>query len=356
MAKLARMSELVGQIYEAALDARAWPTVLLRLLALVDATAAVLIVRDLQRGKDSLDCRVGAQSPGWSPLLAREPPARPLGVLFAVPEPPAATQLFGIVLERSAGRMAALYLHQPHGSHAQRATARVLQPLAPHLRQALRIGRRVQVSESMAASLCEGLDRLGIAVLVLDAAGRLLQANRAGLLRLSDGDVVHWVDGLPQPRDPVGAAQLQAVLARQSASGAASILPGQIGVPPRVIGRSGEQLKLHVLALCGPCITPRGAPEATALLLIAQQAPDLAVRMREAADRYGLTPAEARVVKALIGGCTIERGAQLLGVRPATVKTHLQHVFDKTAARRQVDLVKLIAEPAPPVGGAGLGP
>ena len=77
-------------------------------------------------------------------------------------------------------------------------------------------------------------------------------------------------------------------------------------------------------------------------------APALALRMQQAAGRYGLTPAEVRVVQALLNGCTIERGAQLLGIRPATVKTHLQHVFDKTTARRQVDLIKLIAEPGQP--------
>jgi DNA-binding CsgD family transcriptional regulator len=87
-------------------------------------------------------------------------------------------------------------------------------------------------------------------------------------------------------------------------------------------------------------------------LLAERQVPDLTLRMHQAARRYGLTPAEARVVQALISGCTIERGAQLLGIRPATVKTHLQHVFDKTAARRQVDLIKLIAESAPEPSGA----
>ena len=64
----------------------------------------------------------------------------------------------------------------------------------------------------------------------------------------------------------------------------------------------------------------------------------------QAARRYGLTPAEARVVQALMNGCTIGRAAGLLGIGEATVKTHLQHIFDKTHARRQAQLIKLIAE------------
>jgi DNA-binding CsgD family transcriptional regulator len=39
----------------------------------------------------------------------------------------------------------------------------------------------------------------------------------------------------------------------------------------------------------------------------------------------------------------------MLGITPATVKTHLQHIFDKTGCRRQADLVKLAASMSPPV-------
>jgi DNA-binding CsgD family transcriptional regulator len=35
--------------------------------------------------------------------------------------------------------------------------------------------------------------------------------------------------------------------------------------------------------------------------------------------------------------------APVLGISETTVKTHLQHVFDKTGTRRQADLVKLVA-------------
>ena len=35
--------------------------------------------------------------------------------------------------------------------------------------------------------------------------------------------------------------------------------------------------------------------------------------------------------------------APALGISETTVKTHLQHVFDKTGINRQADLVKLVA-------------
>jgi DNA-binding CsgD family transcriptional regulator len=42
-----------------------------------------------------------------------------------------------------------------------------------------------------------------------------------------------------------------------------------------------------------------------------------------------------------IGGAPEVAG--VLGVSEATVKTHLQHVFEKTGTARQADLIKIVA-------------
>jgi hypothetical protein len=49
-----------------------------------------------------------------------------------------------------------------------------------------------------------------------------------------------------------------------------------------------------------------------------------------------------------VGG--VPEVAPLLGVSETTVKTHLQHVFEKTGAKRQADLVKLVAGFMSPLG------
>jgi DNA-binding CsgD family transcriptional regulator len=64
---------------------------------------------------------------------------------------------------------------------------------------------------------------------------------------------------------------------------------------------------------------------------------------------YDLTPAETRVFLLVAAGMEQSRIARLLGIAPATVKTHLHRVFDKTGCRRQADLVKLAASMSPPV-------
>jgi DNA-binding CsgD family transcriptional regulator len=65
--------------------------------------------------------------------------------------------------------------------------------------------------------------------------------------------------------------------------------------------------------------------------------------MEAIAKHYKLTPRELRVLRAVmeIGG--VPEIADALGVSRATVRSHLHQVFQKTGAKRQIDLVKLVA-------------
>ena len=60
------------------------------------------------------------------------------------------------------------------------------------------------------------------------------------------------------------------------------------------------------------------------------------------AQRYKLTTAEKRVLSAVMDSSGVRSVASALGISEATVKTHLQNIFGKTGARRQIDLVKLV--------------
>ena len=61
-----------------------------------------------------------------------------------------------------------------------------------------------------------------------------------------------------------------------------------------------------------------------------------------AAQRYNLTTAEKRVLSAVMDSGGVRSVATALRISEATVKTHLQNIFGKTGARRQIDLVKLV--------------
>ena len=71
------------------------------------------------------------------------------------------------------------------------------------------------------------------------------------------------------------------------------------------------------------------------------------------ATRSQLTAAELRVLMAIVQVGGVPEVAPVLGVSETTVKTHLQHVFEKTGVNRQADLVRMVAEYMSPFAGQG---
>ena len=61
------------------------------------------------------------------------------------------------------------------------------------------------------------------------------------------------------------------------------------------------------------------------------------------AKAYRLTPTELRVLLAIVEIGGAPEVADALGIAESTVKFHLRRLFAKTGARRQADLVKLVA-------------
>ena len=61
------------------------------------------------------------------------------------------------------------------------------------------------------------------------------------------------------------------------------------------------------------------------------------------AAEFNLTSAEIRVLFAIVEIGGVPEVAPILGISDQTVKSHLHHIYDKTATNRQADLVKLVA-------------
>lgn len=74
---------------------------------------------------------------------------------------------------------------------------------------------------------------------------------------------------------------------------------------------------------------------------VVQHAPGASAKLR-LMTRFGLTPAEARIVVHLADGRTLRDVADHTGVRASTLRSQLQTVFDKTGVRRQSALVALV--------------
>jgi DNA-binding CsgD family transcriptional regulator len=373
MNELAELTGLINQVYDAALHRSRWPQLLQSLLTLTQAGAAQLY--------EETPGTPGGTPSRWSALEVREAPcapaaapedaltvyedALPSGTVFAASDPPLRAtwqasrlyrewaqpqgyaDLLGVVLDPEPGRRARLHLHRRCAlGRAGQRERRQLQLLAPHLRRALLLSRAAQPRPPGLSDMASLFERLPMAVLVLDRWGGLRYANCAAFDLIATGGVLEWLEERPRLRDARASALLQALLA---ASGQGSAAGQILSVPAST---DSDEVLIHMLPLAAE--TPPGASEspsvgsAAVVLLLYPRANGLPQRVHSAARFYALTPAESRVVETLMRRSSIGGIARALGIAEATVKTHLQHVFDKTNTRRQVDLIKLIAERVPP--------
>jgi DNA-binding CsgD family transcriptional regulator len=116
------------------------------------------------------------------------------------------------------------------------------------------------------------------------------------------------------------------------------------GVAVPLLARDGERYVAHVLPLTSGARRRAGASyAAVAAMFVHRAAVDTPSPPEAIAKAYKLTPMELRVLLAIVEVGGVPEVAETLGVAESTVKTHLQHVYQKTGTNRQADLVKLVA-------------
>jgi DNA-binding CsgD family transcriptional regulator len=108
--------------------------------------------------------------------------------------------------------------------------------------------------------------------------------------------------------------------------------------------RDGERYVAHVLPLTSGVRRQAGRSyRAAAALFVHKAALATPAPPEVIAKTYHLTPTELRVLLAVVEVGGAPEVAEALGVGETTVRFHLRRLFEKTGAKRQADLVKLVA-------------
>jgi DNA-binding CsgD family transcriptional regulator len=224
---------------------------------------------------------------------------------------------------------------------------RTLAPIVPHLLRAVLIGKTLHQQTRIAAPIEHTLNELKAALFLLDASGGITHTNQSGHDILDRRDFLRVEQGRLVATDPLLNRILrEAVLASILGDGATK--SESIALP--FVAHDGERFVGHLLPLTAGRRRKTGvAYDATAVLFVNKASLDSSAASDVIKKIFKLTPAEARVLLAVVELGSVSETSRNLDIAESTVKTHLGRIFTKTDTRRQADLVKLVAAFSSPV-------
>ncbi len=222
-------------------------------------------------------------------------------------------------------------------THEETATFRMLMP---HILRAVQISRQLANTRLQVAGALQGLRDLGVGLIIVDKRMGVLFASDAAERILRDGAGLTVSGGMLRARGPLITDRLVKLIAEAGRTGVGAVDGGAGGVLrlPRRPGQRPLSALVCPMRFDVPDLERRGV----AIVFVAD--PEVRQMVPEArlSALYDLTPAEARLVAALAGGASLRSHADATGTSINTVKTHLRHVLDKTGARGQSDLIRLM--------------
>lgn len=362
-----RLLELIGQVYDAALDEQLWSGLAPRIAETFESTSTAVQVRN--PGKGTVDLLAVTQNVAEAPHGEYETyyAERDLWVQraakFGMSRIVASKDLIsdqelersefyngwcrsvrihylvGAILPVANGEIAAIGIHRPRGSenYDERDTARVAQFL-PHLQRALQIRQRLTDPALERQAGLEAMERTATATLVATREGRVLYANQEAERLLREGDAIRIVGGRLATSERSAAERLTGFIrgAVDAASGHGGTHGGTLSVA------RANRLPLTVLvAPFRPAREALGAPLPAAILFL-RDPEGPTPRTIALQGLFGLTPAEANIAAALGDGKSVDDIITNFGISLNTARTHLKTIFAKTNTNRQGQLVALI--------------
>lgn len=168
----------------------------------------------------------------------------------------------------------------------------------------------------------------GAKVMVLDVARTLVEATPGARILLAEGSVLRCCYDQVAATTRIDAARLVRALAFAFEHGEAKL----------TLEGDGDPIEADCIA-----VGDGGASRGRIVMILKPMLENRRQRIFEAEAKFGLTRAESRLLTVLFEGCSVPEAADRLGVARSTARTHLQRVFDKTGARRQGDLLRLVS-------------
>jgi len=378
----AALSDVIGQIYDSAINSELWPRALQGASSLFDGVFTYIALwtptrREIQipaywsdNNSEEMFVRYKAilpKMPFWNiisqyqmgELAYNRDMWRRTGITesemlqteffrtFAIPHG-LRDVLVGTVINDGIN-VGTICLHTPHTRDLiGPQDLAIMEMLLPHLRRALTIGKLLDMKSVACEGFASTLDVLNIAVVLVDENSQIVHANSAANRLLAERSVVSTNDNFIATHSPGATAALHAAIKRASRS-EDTLGYGGIGIPLRPKDPHLPAAIAHVLPLNAGTMRPAVHWGASAAVLVTRAGDVAQPALDVLSALFDLTPTEARVMLEISKGQNRTETAISLGIAPSTVKTHLARVFEKTRTSKQHDLAALVSQLMPPV-------
>ena len=370
-----RLSDLIGRIYDCAIEPDRWPDTLAEICRAVDCASGIILLIDLEHSRHKFAYSWGV-SPQWvqrylgySPDLTafyrhvfrRQlcPDGEPLilshyvdaigprgqEIYSDLTRPLGVLDMMQTVVLREMRRLAVVGVNRQESVGVLTGSElAIMRLLVPHIQRAVKIVDILDVRRIEAQTLSATLDNFTAGVVIVGDRGRILHANAAARKMLSACEPIAAVNGMLSIHDTKADHDLADAIALARTD------EGKIGSGGIGIALPSEEPTLaHVLPLAHGDLRTRLVPQATAAVFITRAEGGPPADIGALAANFGLTPAETRMLEHLAGGTALPEVAEALGISRWTAKTHLHRIFSKTGVSRQADLIALVDRLLPPV-------
>lgn len=376
---VARLSALIGLIYDAAIDSMRWPVAAEAIRLELGCANSVLTLQKLHGGEflttvatnipqhyrdpmmdflgDVLELSGGAEPlmtvPISEPLiLSRISPtaaAVDQSTNRRTPEwtkPQSLSDAIAIGVARYVEAFGFVAFARPikAGAIGEREEE-LVRLLIPHLQRAATINRMLGTSAFGKAPLEAAIDSLHASVVLTDERMGIVHANPAARAMLADGEFIRETAGILRAASTPVTRALE-IAVEHAAHDLGTLGREVTGIPMR--GDDGGRGALHVLPL-RPSATRLSC--AVVAIFVAHTSTPFTPPTDIVAALFDLTPAEARVFEHIAGGLTVAEAAAALGVELSTIKTHLLRIYDKTGVKHRAELQRLAIALTVPVTG-----
>lgn len=380
-------NQLIGLVYEGALEARPWQSALPALREAMDAQVASLVLRpptDNDQGV-ILNCirpekggevtsPILADSSDWEVSAYREqffsldpfinlPLDKVVALEDILPDteltssdyyqhylkPINLFRILGVDTAEPGGMIARLRISRRESEDGfKRSERELLEFVTPHLRRAIEIYARLNRMTAERDVYAGAVDQLSVASIILDEQGKLLTTNAVGRALLDQGAGLSLRDGRLMIEGREFNKELQSALEaiiKAQQNGETSVVRALRVPRPGVRSDLGLVIKPVPLSEWS-----EGQSSPSAAVFISD--PDLkeSTSRQVLGELFELTPAEANLATLLARGLSLAQVSEAQHISQHTARAQLKSIFAKMGVSRQAELVRLVLKSVASLG------